>query len=80
VTPRAYGVRRTPLVAGGFLVGALIGALPPMQVLSLRWSCIGGGGYWIAEAQACGYRANRPFVVPALPSGREHNLLNEDER
>jgi hypothetical protein len=72
--------RRTPLVAGGFLVGALIGALPPMQVLPLRWNCVASGGYWVAEAQACGYRASRPFAVPALPPGRERNLLNEEER
>ena len=72
--------RRTPLVAGGFLLGALVGALPPMQALSLQWSCVASGGYWIAEAQACEYRTPRPFVLPTLPHAPEQNLLNEEER
>ena len=77
---RGDDIRRTPLVAGGFLAGALLGALPPMQFLSQRWSCIASGGDWIAAAQACQYRPVNPFVVPARPHSREQNLLNEDER
>ena len=77
---RAATVRRTPLVAGGFLLGALLGALPPMQAVSQRFTCIANGGAWIAEAAACEYRATRPFALPAPSREREHNLLEEEER
>ena len=74
------GGRRTPLVAGGFLLGALVGALPPIQAVSQRWACIANGGVWIAEVQGCEYRPVNPFVVPARPHAREQNLLKEEER
>jgi hypothetical protein len=73
-------MRRAPLVAGGFLAGALIGALPPVQVLPSRWNCIASGGYWVVAAQACEYRAAHPFGVPPRPGSGEHDLLNEESR
>ena len=72
--------KRTPLIAGGFLAGALIGALPPTQGLSARWNCMASSGHWVVALQACEYRANRPFGVPADPAGREQNLLKEEDR
>jgi hypothetical protein len=45
--------RRTPLVASGFLAGALLGALPPVQMLPLRWQCASEGGRWRDEVRAC---------------------------
>ena len=68
------GKRRTPLVAGGFIAGALIGALPPVQTLAQTWQCVSGGGRYDAVLRACEYRAE----PPARP--RELRLLNEDDR
>jgi hypothetical protein len=61
-------MRRTPLVAAGFLVGALLGALPPVQTLSAQLQCSGRGGRWVAHADACELRGGRARVTPgAMP-------------
>ena len=65
------GVRRTPLVAGGFLLGALVGALPPVQILPQRWQCTADGGRWISAVRACDYAGPR---TPAVPSDALHDL------
>ena len=78
--PWGQHTRRTPLVAAGFLAGALLGALPPMQALSARMSCTASGGEWIAEVGACELRAQRRLLVPAQPAYREHELLQDDGR
>jgi hypothetical protein len=72
--PQAWGdrIRRTPLVAGGFVVGALIGALPPLRMAAASWQCEWSGGRYDAELRACAYRADRP-VQP-----REVELLREE--
>jgi len=70
--------RRTPLIAGGFLAGALLGALPPLQDAMARVGCTSRGGEWVAGVRACDLRTTPAFVVPGTP--REHNLLNEEDR
>ena len=50
-------MRRTPLVAGGFLAGAVFGALPPVQTLSAHLYCAANGGQWQALYRLCEYRA-----------------------
>jgi hypothetical protein len=74
-------MRRTPLVAGGFLAGALIGALPPLQAWAGRWHCTTNGGQWRAAIQACEYRDARDRLPPGtareLPA-RERLLHEED--
>ena len=57
-------MRRTPLVAGGFLAGALLGALPPVQTLPARVACSSDGGRWITVVAACEIRGGRARVVP----------------
>ena len=57
-------MRRTPLVAGGFLVGALLGALPPVQSLSARVQCTSDNGRWIVAAAACELRGGRARIAP----------------
>jgi hypothetical protein len=58
-------MRRTPLVAGGFLAGALIGALPPIQDAAAQWRCRNDGGQWIAVVQSCEHRRARPQPLQA---------------
>jgi hypothetical protein len=72
-------MRRTPLVAGGFLAGALFGALPPVQVLPARWHCVADGGRWIAGARTCDYARGESPVEPGKtpPVG---NPLHEEDR
>jgi hypothetical protein len=69
-------MRRTPLVAGGFLAGALIGALPPMQVLTPRWTCVAEGGRWHAEVPACEYRRTHFERAPAHRGDDAPELLD----
>jgi hypothetical protein len=61
---------RIPLVACGFIAGALIGALPPVQALSADWRCALAGGRYDALLRTCTLRLG-PASVPAsgLPSG-----------
>jgi hypothetical protein len=62
--------RRTPLVAAGFLAGAVIGALPPVAHLPVRWQCSAEGGYWIREVRVCEFRRGqpaRPAIAPDEP-------------
>ena len=72
--------RRTPLVAGGFLAGALLGALPPLQDVTARMSCASRGGEWIAAVRACDVHAAPALVLPGAPAPRERDLLNEEDR
>jgi hypothetical protein len=55
--------RRTPLVASGLIAGALIGALPPVQMLAENWQCASSGGRYDVALRACAYRA-APRVTP----------------
>ena len=57
-------MKRTPLVAAGFLAGALLGALPPVQTLSAQLQCSGRGGRWVEQADACELRGGRARVTP----------------
>ena len=57
-------MKRTPLVAAGFLAGALVGALPPVQTLSAELQCSGRGGRWVRHADACELRGGRARVTP----------------
>ena len=64
--------RRTSLVAGGFIAGALIGALPPVQALGAAWQCAFNGGRYDAAVRTCQLRLHpapagfdsRDFPVP----------------
>jgi hypothetical protein len=56
-------LRRTPLVAGGFIAGALVGALPPMQMAYASWQCAANGGRYEVALRVCGDRR----APPALP-------------
>jgi hypothetical protein len=67
-------------MAGGFLAGALFGALPPAQLVSARWNCAASGGQWIEASLACEYRINRPLGLPTDPASREQDPLNEVDR
>jgi hypothetical protein len=67
--------RRTPLVAAGFLAGAVIGALPPIQDEAMRWRCHASGGQWRAAVQACDYAAPKPL----RPSGGPEVLLHDKD-
>jgi hypothetical protein len=74
-------IRRTPLVAGGFLAGALIGALPPIQDEAMRWRCTASGGQWRAAVRACEYGApQRLRMLPGASRERPEILLHKQER
>jgi hypothetical protein len=74
-------IRRTPLVASGFIAGALIGALPPVQMLCASWQCASSGGRYDAGLRVCEYRVD----FRALPSDSPDDamplrLLNDADR
>ena len=69
--------RRTPLVAAGFLAGAVIGALPPIQDEAMRWRCNASGGQWRGALQACEYAAPKPLRV--RPGAAPEVLLHDDQ-
>ena len=70
--------RRTPLVAGGFIAGALIGALPPVQTLSASWQCASSGGRYEVALRTCEYRVEREASPPVHPASPR--LLEEEDR
>lgn len=67
--------RRTSLVAGGFIAGALIGALPPVQALGAAWQCAFNGGRYNVTMRTCALRLHpappgldsRGLFVPGGP-------------
>jgi hypothetical protein len=59
--------RRTPLVASGFIFGALIGALPPVQMLCASWQCASSGGRYDAELRVCDLRDGSRTLPPDSP-------------
>jgi hypothetical protein len=67
--------RRTSLVAGGFIAGALIGALPPVQALGAAWQCAFKGGRYDAAVRACELRLH-----PAAPGLDSRDLPVPRER
>jgi hypothetical protein len=70
--------RRTPLVAAGFLAGAVIGAMPPIQGEAMRWRCNASGGQWRAEVQACEYVAPKPLRVQPRGAPEQPEVLLQD--
>jgi hypothetical protein len=62
---------RTSLVASGFLAGALLGMLPPVQTLYASWQCAYFGGHYDDAVRTCAYRSRGavPAAVrePAIP-------------
>jgi len=68
---------RTPLVAAGFLAGAVIGALPPVHDAVVRWQCAAAAGTWVAAARACEYRMP---IERGLPASAVRELPVEGER
>jgi hypothetical protein len=62
---------RTPLVASGFLAGALLGTLPPVQTLYASWQCAYFGGRYDDAVRTCAYRSRGAVPAalrePAIP-------------
>ena len=74
------GTRRTPLIASGFIAGALLGTLPPVQTLYATWQCAHTGGRYDTALRACEYRA-RPGMPPAAgETPRPLELMDDGDR
>ena len=73
--------RRTPLIAGGFLAGAVLGALPPIQDEAMRFRCNTSGGQWRAALHACEFSgAQKTRVQPGTVHELPDLQLREQDR